>query len=86
MASLQISVDFIRVHIDGLIVGEKTLSSTVNNDASSDASRKVSLSCTNGEADEDNEIQGYVHGLEVLSPTSSIKSYYAKVHAMILCF
>lgn len=84
MGSFQVSVDFVRLHINGLIVGENSLSSTLNNGSHSHGSRKVSLACTPGEADKNHEIQGYVHGVEVLPPTSSIKYYYLKVHASIL--
>ena len=41
----------------------------------------MSLSSTHGEAAGSYEIQGYVHGVEILSPTSPLKNYYLKVHA-----
>lgn len=64
----QMSIDTIRLHINGEIVGETCVNCTI------DSSRNVSLVGAN----EDDSIDGYVHGVEIVPITSSIKDYFVK--------
>ncbi|XP_059661383.1 SH2 domain-containing protein A-like [Cornus florida] len=69
----EVSIDFVRLHIDGEIVGEKPLTSSL--DDNSNILRRLHLASI----DEDEGcLQGYVRGVEVLPLTSSIKDHYAK--------
>ena len=64
------STDIVRLHVNGEIVGETCVTCTF------DSSRKVSLVGAN----EDDSIDGYVHGVEILPIPSSIKDYFVKVN------
>ncbi|XP_017253328.1 SH2 domain-containing protein B [Daucus carota subsp. sativus] len=74
----EVSVDFVRLYTNGALVGVKPLSSALNRDSHLNGPGLVSLSSTHGEAAGSYEIQGYVHGVEILSPTSPLKNYYLK--------
>ncbi|KAJ9537740.1 hypothetical protein OSB04_030473, partial [Centaurea solstitialis] len=62
------STDLVRLYINGEIVGETCVTCVF------DSSRKVSLVG----ASEEDSIDGYVHGVEILPITSSIKDYFFK--------
>ncbi|KVH93126.1 Concanavalin A-like lectin/glucanase superfamily, partial [Cynara cardunculus var. scolymus] len=66
----EMSTDIIRLHINGEIVGETCISLTF------DSSRKVSLVGLG--ANEDDLVDGFVHGVEIFPITSSIKDYFVK--------
>ncbi|XP_073284064.1 SH2 domain-containing protein B-like [Primulina huaijiensis] len=67
--------DFVRLHIDGEIVGEKSLPCTINKDLLADALRGIFLTCPNGNEDTFN---GYVYGMDVSFPASTIKEHFLK--------
>ncbi|KAA8526724.1 hypothetical protein F0562_009047 [Nyssa sinensis] len=71
----EVSTVYVRLHIDGEFVGEKRLTSSLNDVSNSDGLSRVSLASIDGN---DDGLQGYVHTLEVLPLTSSIKDHYAK--------
>ncbi|KAI3457587.1 hypothetical protein Pfo_014250 [Paulownia fortunei] len=67
--------DLLRLHIDGEIVGEKPLTCSFNKDLHAEALNRIYLACP----DENEDIfHGYVHGLDVLFPTSAVKNHYVK--------
>lgn len=68
--------DFIRLHIDGEIVGEKPMSSMFEKDSTVNGSGKITL--VSGGSDVASE-QAYIYNLKTLSTTLSIKDHFAKV-------
>ncbi|KAG6688965.1 hypothetical protein I3842_11G152900 [Carya illinoinensis] len=76
----EVSTDHLRLHIDGEIVGERPLSSVFNKDSSLSGSRKIALASIGGDVC---KLLGYVHNLEVLPPTLSIKDHHGKVHYIL---
>lgn len=81
MASYQVSIDFVRIYTNGVLVGEKPLSSTSEKGLHLKGPRTVLLSSTYKDIKVNYEIQGYVYGVEVLSHASDVKDHYLKVHA-----
>ncbi|CAK9134178.1 unnamed protein product [Ilex paraguariensis] len=73
----EVSIEFMRLYIDGEIVGEKPLASLSTMNSLSDDLRKVSLTSSIGH---DDGLQGYVHCVEFLPLTVSIQNHYVKVH------
>lgn len=71
----QVSTDFVRLHIDGKMVGEKPMLSSLSEDAIPRGSGRIVL----GNDGEDNNMQGYVHNAKVLPSVSSIRDHYAEV-------
>ncbi|XP_057949769.1 SH2 domain-containing protein B-like isoform X3 [Malania oleifera] len=71
----EVSNDFVRLHIDGEIVGEKHLSSYMYGKYHSNGLRGVTLTSVDGI---DDGIHGYIHNVEVLPITSSIKDHHLK--------
>ncbi|KAL7216622.1 hypothetical protein ACSBR1_028541 [Camellia fascicularis] len=71
----EVATDLVRLHIDGEIVGEKPLTSSSSSDSNSHGLRRVSLAGADGD---DDRFQGYVHGLEFLHKSSSIKDHFVK--------
>ncbi|KAM7503873.1 hypothetical protein LguiB_002777 [Lonicera macranthoides] len=71
----EVAVDFVRLYIDGEVVGEKPLTSLLDKESHLEGLRKVSLISTD---DNDDRIQGYVYSVEVFPLTSSIKDFYVK--------
>nr|GMD84180.1 SH2 domain-containing protein A-like [Ipomoea batatas] len=71
----EISQVILRLHIDGEIVGERPLTSSLDNDLHSDVSKKLSLCSIRGN---DDGLQGYVHGVELFHQDSSIRTHYLK--------
>ncbi|XP_015877895.3 SH2 domain-containing protein B [Ziziphus jujuba] len=71
----EVSNNFLRLHIDGEMVGEKPLSSLLKEDSTSSVLRKINLVSRGGDG---NCVLGYIKNLKVLSLTSSIKEHYAK--------
>ncbi|KAG8386492.1 hypothetical protein BUALT_Bualt03G0154200 [Buddleja alternifolia] len=67
--------DLVRLNIDGENVGEKLLTCSFNKDLHADALQKIYLACPNENED---IFHGYVHGLDVLLPTSAVKDHYTK--------
>ncbi|XP_042515838.1 SH2 domain-containing protein A-like [Macadamia integrifolia] len=70
----EVSRDFVRLHINGVVVGEKPVSSALKNDSTSDDMKKVTLA--GGEAD--GRFQNYIHYAQVLPLTSSVKDHFLK--------
>lgn len=70
----EVSIDFVRLHIGGEIVGEKRLASSLDKDSQSDSVGRVSLAGPDG----DGAIEGYVHNVEVLPLGSILKTYFVK--------
>lgn len=68
----EVSADFMRLHIDGEVVGMKAVTSLRNCDSNSNPLQKVTLSSV------DNELNCYVHKANVLPLSSSIKDHYIK--------
>ncbi|KAF8391126.1 hypothetical protein HHK36_023427 [Tetracentron sinense] len=71
----EVSNDFMRLHIDGVVVGEKPLSSSLKNGSNPEDLNRVTLSGTDGG---DGKLQGYVHNVLVLPLKSSIKDHSVK--------
>ncbi|XAR56410.1 hypothetical protein NMG60_11036887 [Bertholletia excelsa] len=67
----EVATDLLRLHINGEVVGEISLTSPSGSDSSL---RKVSLAGTDGY----DGFQAYVHGPEVLLKRSSIKDHFMK--------
>lgn len=76
MYQLQVSTDFLRLHIDGEIVGEKSLSSALETDSNFNGFVKLTLV---GGAGDDSSDQGYIYNLKTFPTASSIKDHRAKV-------
>lgn len=76
----QVSSELLRLHIDGEVVDEKTLSAS--KDGESNRLRKISLVSTSGT---DDGIEGYLYSPKVLHPSSSIEDHYkdSPVHLAI---
>ncbi|KAK1362399.1 SH2 domain-containing protein [Heracleum sosnowskyi] len=74
----EVSTDFVRLYINGVLVGEKPLSSTSEKGSHLNGPRIVSLSSTHEETKVNYEIQGHVYGAEVLSHASAVKEHYLK--------
>lgn len=72
--------DVFRLHINGEIVGEWSLSS-FNKDSMSNGFGKITLVGASG----DDGLQGYVYDAEVLTLSSSIKDHYSKDPPLQLC-
>lgn len=70
----EVATDFMRLHIDGKIVGEKPLSSLSNNESDSNGSGRVTLVGIGG----DDAVQGYIHNAKILPLTFSIKDHYVQ--------
>lgn len=81
MCSFQVSTDFVQLHIDGEIVEEKRLCSLVNKDLTSSSLRKINLANNGVDGD---SLLGYVHNVEVLPPTLSIKDRHEKVQCIFI--
>lgn len=77
MCSFQVSTDFVRLHIDGEIVGQKPLSSLLHEDWTLRSLRNITLASIGGD---DFNLQGYVHDVEVLPPNLSVKDHHGKVN------
>ncbi|XP_024028241.1 SH2 domain-containing protein A [Morus notabilis] len=71
----EVSTDFLRLHIDGEIVGEKSLSSALETDSNFNGFVKLTLV---GGAGDDSRDQGYIYNLKTFATTSSIKDHCAK--------
>ncbi|XP_039171653.1 SH2 domain-containing protein A isoform X3 [Eucalyptus grandis] len=76
----QVSSELLRLHIDGEVVDEKTLSAS--KDGESNRLRKISLVSTSRT---DDGIEGYLYSPKVLHPSSSIEDHYkdSPVHLAI---
>ncbi|XP_022137019.1 uncharacterized protein LOC111008576 isoform X2 [Momordica charantia] len=70
----EVSTDFVRLHIDGKMVGEKSASSSLSEDAIPRGLGKIVL----GSNGEDNSVQGYVHNAKVFPLVSSIRDHYVE--------
>ncbi|XP_016451086.1 SH2 domain-containing protein A isoform X2 [Nicotiana tabacum] len=70
----EVTKDLLRLYLDGEIVGEKSLTSSLNNDSVSDSS-EISLPCISGKG---SQLDGYVYSAELLPVVSSIKNHYVK--------
>ncbi|KAL6999690.1 hypothetical protein U1Q18_000845 [Sarracenia purpurea var. burkii] len=71
----EVATDLVRLHIDGEIVGERPLTSSLSNYSKLHGLGSISLAGTDGD---DDMFQGYVHSLEVLLKPSSIKEHFVK--------
>ncbi|XP_057461323.1 SH2 domain-containing protein A-like isoform X2 [Actinidia eriantha] len=71
----EVATGLVRLHIDGEIVGEKLLTTSLSNDSNLQNLSSISLAGTDGD---DNRFHGYVHSLEVMSEPSSIKVHFLK--------
>lgn len=70
----EVTTNFVRVHIDGKMVGEKPTSTSLGDDAIPRGSGSIVLG-NNGEG---NSMQGYIHNAKVLPSVSSIRDHYAE--------
>lgn len=73
----QVLSDILRLHVDGEIVGEKQVTCSLNKDTHPNALERMYLARIGGNED---GIQAYVYGMDVLSPSSPIEHHYVKVH------
>ncbi|KAK1399203.1 STAT transcription factor [Heracleum sosnowskyi] len=74
----EVTVDFVRLYTNGVLVGAKPLSSALNGDSDPHDPRIVSLSSTHGKTAVNYEIQGYIYGAEILSQMSPVKNHHLK--------
>lgn len=70
----EFSTNFVRLHIDGKMVGEKPISSSPSEDTFPRGLGRIVL----GNNGEDNSMQGYVHNAKVLPSVSLIRDHYAE--------
>ncbi|TYK20278.1 uncharacterized protein E5676_scaffold134G004180 [Cucumis melo var. makuwa] len=70
----EVSTDFVRLHIDGKMVGEKPVSSSLSEDTFPRGLGRIVL----GNNGEDISLQGYVHNEKVLPSASLIRDHYAE--------
>ncbi|KGN55019.1 SH2 domain-containing protein B isoform X2 [Cucumis sativus] len=70
----EVSTDFVRLHIDGKMVGEKPVSSSLSEDTFPRALGTIVL----GNNGEDISLQGYIHNEKVLPSASLIRDHYAE--------
>ncbi|XP_077235197.1 SH2 domain-containing protein B-like [Tasmannia lanceolata] len=71
----EVATNFMHLHIDGVMVREKTLSSSAKNDSEQDNFQQVILVGNDGV---DGRLQGYVHYVRVLSLSSSATDHFLK--------
>ncbi|KAL0399518.1 UNVERIFIED_CONTAM: SH2 domain-containing protein B [Sesamum radiatum] len=67
--------DLIRLHVDGEISEKRPLTCSFNKDLHADALKKIYMTCPD---DTEDIFHGYVHGLDVLIPSSAVKNHYVK--------
>ncbi|KAK8588976.1 hypothetical protein V6N13_087862 [Hibiscus sabdariffa] len=70
----EVSSGFVRLYVNGEIVGELLLSSLLNKDSIPNGSRKRTLFGISG----DSSLQGFIHDAKVLPSTFSIKDQHVK--------
>ncbi|XP_034933531.1 SH2 domain-containing protein A isoform X2 [Populus alba] len=70
----EVVTDMLRFHINGKIVGEQPQSFSLDKSSNSNGLRKITLAGAGG----DDGLQGYVHHVEVLPLSMSIKEHYVK--------
>ncbi|GAA0149850.1 DNA-binding transcription factor [Lithospermum erythrorhizon] len=78
----EVSLDFVRLYLDGDVVGEKSLTSTFNKDLHSSNFKTIVLPVISGG---DCGLQDYVHNVEVLPLTTHLKDQYDKKPPLQLC-
>ncbi|KAL1537975.1 SH2 domain-containing protein A-like [Salvia divinorum] len=71
----EVSMDFMRLHVDGEIVGENPFTCSFNKDLHEKGLKNICLACPDENKD---KLHGYVHGLGVLFREQSIKNHYVK--------
>ncbi|KAJ7981916.1 SH2 domain protein A [Quillaja saponaria] len=71
----EVSTDYMRLHINGEIAGERSLSSLLSKDSTSSCLRKITLASIGRDG---SPVQDYVHNMEVFPLTSSITDHYVK--------
>ncbi|KAJ4958296.1 hypothetical protein NE237_025407 [Protea cynaroides] len=71
----EVSRDFVRLHMNGVVVGEKPLSSALKNDSTSDDMKRIILAGAGGG---DGKLQSYIHYAQVLPSTSSVMDHFVK--------
>ncbi|KAK4439081.1 SH2 domain-containing protein A [Sesamum alatum] len=74
--------DLVRLHVDGEILGERPLTCSFNKDLHADALKQIYMACPD---DTEDISHGYVHGLDVLIPSSAVKNHYVKDPPVWLC-
>ncbi|KAL2245519.1 UNVERIFIED_CONTAM: SH2 domain-containing protein A [Sesamum indicum] len=67
--------DLLRLHVDGEISEKRPLTCSLNKDLHADALKKIYMTCPD---DTEDIFHGYVHGLDVLIPSSAVKNHYVK--------
>ncbi|KAF6135541.1 hypothetical protein GIB67_015394 [Kingdonia uniflora] len=70
----EVSTNCTRLHIDGVVVGEKTPSPSLNNDSSSE-DFKLILAGSDGDK---RRLQGFVYYVHILPPASYISDHFVK--------
>lgn len=76
----QVTQGLLHLYFDGKIVGEKSLTSSLNNDMGSDNSI-ISLTCISGK---DSQLDGYVYSSELFPTLSTIENHYVKVNIIVI--
>ncbi|KAL5973705.1 hypothetical protein ACLOJK_030361 [Asimina triloba] len=71
----EVAATFVRLYIDGVMVREKTLSQSSENDSYQDDIKRITLAGNDGT---DGKVQGYVHYLQLLPQSSSIADHFVK--------
>ncbi|KAI3918570.1 hypothetical protein MKX01_041890 [Papaver californicum] len=77
----EVSINVMRLHVDGVLVGENPLTSFSKDDSGMDKLKRLTLAGSNG----DNEqVQGFVHYPRILPPTSSINGHFVENPPVVL--
>ncbi|KAI3892048.1 hypothetical protein MKX03_030882 [Papaver bracteatum] len=72
----EVSANAVRLHVDGVWVGENPLTSfSKDDDSGVDKLKRLTLAGSNGD---NQEVQGYVHYPQILPPTSSINGHFVE--------
>ncbi|XP_021895061.1 uncharacterized protein LOC110812561 isoform X1 [Carica papaya] len=71
----EVSRNFVRLHIDGDIVGEQFLSSLLNKDSNPDFPRKMTLFSVGGDG---YSVQGYIYNAKVVRSRIYLKEHYVE--------
>ncbi|KAI5420344.1 SH2 domain-containing protein A isoform X1 [Lathyrus oleraceus] len=71
----EVCPNYIRLHINGEVVGEKSMSSLLNKESNSNNLKGITLANVCGDR---NIVQGYVHNFEGFHTVSSIKDHHLK--------
>ena len=73
----QVGANVVRLHIDGVVVGEKSVAYALHNSVTEEISKPLDLIGTD---ENSNGVQGYAHYVRVLTQPA-VTNHYVKVHS-----